>query len=503
MRKPTPKVTGGHWLAQPASLFHDWGGVRLSAVALPPLAVDMDGTLVLGDTLHESVLVLLRRNPLYLFVLPLWLAGGKARFKRELARRALPDPADLVYNIPFLDWLRSQHGRRELVLCTAADAGIASGVAGHLGVFDLVLASDGERNLDGARKAAALVDRYGERGFDYAANGAVDVGIWRHARRAIVVNASASTERAARAATEVEEVMPAQPAGVRAWLRALRLHQWIKNLLVFVPLLTAHLALDPQAVGRAAMAFLAFGLCASSVYLLNDLLDLPADRAHPRKRARPFAAGQLSLLAGLALAPLLLVAAFTLAGLMLPERFVLALAGYYLLTLLYSLVLKRVEMLDVVVLATLYTARIVAGTFALGIALSFWLLAFSMFLFLSLALVKRYTELEVMREQGRTEAAGRGYRTDDLPMLGALGAAAGYLSVLVLALYINSANSEALYAQPKALWLLCPLLLYWISRVWLLTQRGRMHDDPLLYAMRDPVSLVVLALGLATVLVAV
>lgn len=477
--------------------------VRLIEGATPPLAVDMDGTVVLGDTLHESLLVLLRRNPLYLFVLPAWLLGGKARFKRELARRAQPDPASLVYNVPFLDWLRGQRGRRELILCTAADAGIARRVAGHLDVFDTVLASDGERNLEGARKAALLVERCGERGFDYAANGAVDVAIWRHARRAIVVNASAATERAARAVSEVEQVLPAAPAGAGAWLRALRLHQWIKNLLVFVPLLTAHLALDPQAIGRCALAFLAFGLCASSVYLLNDLLDLPADRAHPRKRARPFAAGQLSLLAGLALAPVLLAAAFALAALALPERFVLALAAYYLLTLSYSLALKRVEILDVVILAALYTARIVAGAFALAIPLSFWLLAFSMFLFLSLALVKRCTELEVMREHGRTGAAGRGYRTDDLPMLGALGAAAGYLSVLVLALYINSAKSEALYRQPKFLWSLCPLLLYWIGRVWLLTQRGRMHDDPLLFAVRDPVSLAVLVLGLATVLVAV
>jgi 4-hydroxybenzoate polyprenyltransferase len=472
-------------------------------VPLPPLAVDMDGTVVLGDTLHESLLVLLRRNPLYLFALPAWLLGGKARFKREIARRALPAPADLAYNRPLLDWLRDQRGRRELILCTAADAGIAHAVAGHLDLFDTVLASDGERNLDGERKAALLVERHGEQGFDYAGNGAVDVAIWRHARRAIVVNASAGTERAARAAATVEHVLPAAPAGPRAWLRALRLHQWIKNLLVFVPLLTAHLALDPQSVLHSTLAFTAFGLCASSVYLLNDLLDLPSDRAHPRKRNRPFAAGQLSLLAGLALAPLLLAAAFALAALALPGRFVLALAGYYLLTLAYSLALKRVEMLDVVVLAALYTARIVAGTFALAIALSFWLLAFSMFLFLSLALVKRYTELAVMREQGLTQAAGRGYRTDDLPMLGALGAAAGYLSVLVLALYINSANSHTLYGQPKALWLLCPLLLYWISRVWLLTQRGRMHDDPLLFALRDPVSLAVLALGLATVLVAV
>jgi 4-hydroxybenzoate polyprenyltransferase len=458
----------------------------------------MDGTLVLSDSLHESLLAVLRRNPLLLFVMPFWLLGGKARFKREIASRAALEGGALPYNEPLLAWLREHQATREIVLCTAADESIAKSVAAHTGVFDTVLASDGHCNLAGDGKALALVQRFGERGFDYAANGAVDVPVWAKARRAIVVNARPSVERAAARVADVERVFERVPNGLSTWARALRLHQWAKNLLIFVPLLTAHLALDVDAIGQALLAFLAFGLCASSVYLLNDLIDLPADRLHPRKRSRPFAAGRLSLLTGLALAPLLLIAAFAVAA-SLPERFMLALAAYYLLTLAYSLKLKRVEVLDVVVLAGLYTARIVAGTFAMQLPLSFWLLAFSMFLFLSLALVKRYTELAIMRDNGRDSAAGRGYRVDDLPLLGSLGGSAGYLSVLVLALYINSRESAALYGQPKMLWLLCPLLLFWISRTWLLTHRGRMHDDPLLFAIRDPVSLLVLGLGLLTV----
>lgn len=469
----------------------------MNHAAPPPLAVDLDGTLVLGDTLHESLLVLLRRNPLYLFLLPLWLLGGKAGFKREIARRAIPDPADLAYNQPLLEWLREQCGQRPIVLCSAADAGVADAVAGYVGLFDEVIASDGTRNLAGATKADVLAMRFGDKGFDYAGNSHVDIAVWQRARRAIVVNASPSTERSAQLGGNVAKMIPGAPGNVWTWMRALRLHQWVKNLLVFLPLLGAHLFFDSQAIWQTTLAFLAFSLCASAVYLINDLIDLPADRSHPRKRHRPFAAGHLPIAAGLALVPALLLAALLLA-LCLPERFALVLAGYFLLTLAYTFRLKRVEIVDVIVLAMLYTARIIAGAVAIPVAASFWLLAFIMFLFLSLALIKRYTELVVARDSGREEAFGRTYRIDDLPLIGALGIAAGYLSVLVLALYVNnSGESTELYAQPKMLWLLCPMLLYWISRAWMLTHRGRMHDDPLLFAVRDPVSLVILLLTAA------
>ena len=458
-----------------------------------PLAVDLDGTLVLGDTLHESLLALLRRNPLLLLAMPLWLLRGKAAFKRELARRVLPDPARLAWNLPFLEWLRGQRGRREIVLCTAADAGIAQAVADHAGVFDAVMASDGAHNLSGTRKGEALVARFGERGFDYAGNARIDLGVWRHARRAVVVNASAAVERAAGAVVPIDAVLPGARTSPLTWLRALRLHQWAKNLLVLVPLLTAHLLFEPAAVRQALLAFLAFGLCASSVYLLNDLVDLPADRGHPRKRLRPFAAGELPVLAGLALVPLLLAAAFTLAVLTLPPRFVLALAAYWLLTAAYTFALKRVEMVDVVVLAMLYTARIIAGTFALAVALSFWLLAFSMFLFLSLALVKRCAELEELVDDRSTLAPGRGYQPRDLASLRAMGMSSGFMAVLVLTLYIDSQNSQKLYAHADWLWAAAPVLLLWIMRIWLKTGRRELHgEDPLQFALKDPFSWVTL-----------
>lgn len=466
-----------------------------------PLCIDLDGTLIRSDLLFESALAVLQRNPFFLFAFIPWGLSGRARLKREIARRACFDVGTLPYEQRVLDLVRSQAGARAIVLCTAADKQLADKVAEHIGGFSEVMASDGIRNLSGCDKAAALVKRYGNRGFDYAGNERRDLQVWRHARGAIVVNAAAKlTERVSKEC-EVLQVFKREPAGRLVWIRALRLHQWLKNLLVFLPLLAAHLVLDRQAVGNVVAAYLIFSTCASGVYVLNDLLDLSADRRHPRKRERPFASGQLPLPAGLVAVPVLTIGAFAAATVLSP-RFALVLLSYYVLTLAYSLWLKRIVMLDVVLLAALYTVRIIAGTVAIGTGMSFWLLAFSMFLFLSLAMVKRYAELLVMRNDGVDRAQGRGYDIDDLTLVQSLGGASGYLSVLVLALYINSTASAELYREPQVLWLLCPLLLYWVSRVWIVAHRGAMSDDPVLFAMRDRVSLVLLALAALVVLLA-
>lgn len=458
-----------------------------------PLCVDLDGTLIRTDLLFESALSLLRRNPFYVFAFVVWLLRGRAHLKREIAQRAEVDPAALPYDERVVDWLREQKGQRPRVLCTASDAALAQGVAAHLGLFDEVLASDGTRNLAGRHKAEALRERYGEKGFDYAGNEYRDLHIWKHARRAVVVNANAGLARAASDCCEVERVFEASGGGLRTWIKALRVHQWLKNLLVFLPLFTSHRVLETTTTLNCILAFLAFGLCASGVYLLNDLLDLDADRRHPRKRLRPFAAGTLPLWSGLVAAPLLALAGLALA-LTLSLPFAGVLLCYYVLTLAYSLRLKRIVMLDVIVLAALYTVRIIGGAVVIGGGLSFWLLAFSMFLFLSLAMLKRYTELRTLIGSGKSEASGRGYAVDDIALIQSLGGASGYMSVLVLALYINSTASEALYRHQQVLWLLCPLLLYWISRVWLIAHRGHMHDDPVVFALVDRVSRVILAL---------
>ncbi|HTY50002.1 MAG TPA: UbiA family prenyltransferase, partial [Steroidobacteraceae bacterium] len=381
-----------------------------------PLCVDLDGTLIASDLLLESLLLLLKHNPLCLFALPLWLLRGKAVLKAQIAARVSLDPAALPYNKPFIGWLQVQRdaGRR-LWLCTAADRKLANAVASHLGLFDGVLASDGQVNLKEEAKAACLAQRFGERGFDYCGNEHQDLAVWRRARGAIVVRGGAGLERTV--AREVP-VLQSFPVAGRSWalLRALRPHQWAKNALVLIPLAAAHRLGDRNSVAAALIGLIGFSLCASSVYVLNDLLDLQSDRVHPRKSRRPFASGDASILAGLVMVPVLLAAAIGLCVL-LPLKFSLVLLAYYLLTTAYSLRLKSFVIVDAMVLAGLYTLRVIGGAAAVSVPLSFWLLIFSVFLFLSLAFVKRFAELESLRRQQRLKAAGRGYHIEDLALL--------------------------------------------------------------------------------------
>lgn len=467
------------------------------------LCVDLDGTLLRSDLLLETFFSVIKRRPLDLLRVPGWLVRGKAALKAELAQRARVDAATLPYDERFLAWLREQRAAgRELWLCTASNYRPAQAVAEHLGLFAGVIASTDEHNLSGRAKARELEGRFGAKAFDYCGNESVDLHVWRSSRAAVVVNAGAGVERAARALGTETAVFAPQGGVLRHLVRALRPHQWAKNALVFVPLLAAHKTGSIAAFIAALLAFLAFSACASSVYVINDLLDLESDRQHPRKRLRPFAAGNLSIMSGIVLAPLLLAGAAVLAYL-LPRDFALVLAAYFVLTLAYSFELKRIAVLDILALAGLYTSRIVAGAAAVNVPLSFWLLLFSVFLFVSLALVKRFAELEALRRAGKLKASGRGYRVEDLPILHSMGTASGYASVLVLALYINSPAVDGLYRNPKAMWMLCIVLLYWISRVWIKAHRGQMHDDPLVYALKDPVSLATGALAAVAVLFAV
>ena len=470
--------------------------------ATPPLCVDLDGTLIKSDVLLESLLLLLKRNPLYLFCVPIWLLRGKAALKAQIASRVSIDPAALPYNREFVEWLRAERASgRSLWLCTAANERLAAGIAAHVGLFDGVLASDAATNLAGAAKAEQLVSRFGEGGFDYCGNEQRDLAVWRRARGAIVVRGSRGLERAASAHTAVLHTFPAKAGTARAAIKALRPHQWAKNVLILVPLLAAHVH-DLTRAAQTVLALVSFCLCASSVYVLNDLLDLPADRAHPRKSRRPFASGDLSIATGLMMAPALLAVGVLLAAL-LPGKFQLVFGAYYVVTTSYSFALKGIVLVDALLLASLYTLRIIAGAAATEVPLSFWLLLFAVFLFLSLAFVKRFAELDALRRQQRLRAAGRGYHVEDLPLLQSLGTASGYLSVLVLALYINSPEIQALYHHPKFIWMLCVLMLYWISRVWMKAQRGRMHDDPVVFALKDRVSLAVGLLAAVTVAAAV
>lgn len=470
---------------------------------MPVLCVDLDGTLVFSDLFLESLLLLIKRNPLYMFLIPVWLLRGRAVLKAEVAARVTPNPAALSYDREFIDWLEAERNAgRSLWLCTAANEFVATRVAAHLGIFDGVLASDRTVNLAGIAKASRLVERFGEAGFDYCGNERRDIEIWKHARGAVVVHGGQRLEQDAERYVSVLRVFPRRVNTLRAIARALRPHQWAKNALILVPLIAAHRVGEPATLLAALLAVVAFCLCASSVYIVNDLLDLESDRAHANKSKRPFAAGDLSLLTGFVLAPGLLGAALLTAAL-LPGKFKLTLVIYYAFTLVYSFALKKLVLIDTLTLAGLYTLRIVAGAAATGIALSYWMLWFSVLLFLSLAFLKRFAELnELIREQ-RVRAAGRDYDIRDLPIVQSLGAAAGYLSVVVLALYINSPEIEALYRRPPVIWTLCVLLLYWISRVWMKAQRGEMHDDPVVFALKDRMSLAVGLLAAAAVIVAI
>ncbi|MCU0694332.1 MAG: UbiA family prenyltransferase [Polyangiaceae bacterium] len=462
----------------------------------PALVIDLDGTLLRSDLLLETALVFLREEP-WRFLAPVcWLLRGKAALKHELARATDIDVAVLPYDQAVVELIELERGRgRRIVLATASHRRLAERVAEHLQLFDEVIATDLERNLSAETKRDVLIEAFGEQGFDYVGNSNKDLPVWRAARHAYVVNATPTVEHRARKLGNVAAVLPAHRVTLRDWAKALRLHQWLKNLLLFVPLFAAHQYTELPLIIDALVAFVCFSLCSSSVYVLNDLLDLSDDRHHASKRSRPFASGRLSLHSGLAVFPLLVVAALTLALWRLPIAYSAVLATYYALTLAYSLSLKRHMVIDVITLATLYTLRVIAGAVALNLDLSFWLLAFSMFIFLSLALVKRYAELFEARALGRLDKArGRGYFPDDLQMVAALGAAAGYMAVMVLALYINDSNTTRLYQHPEIIWLACPLLLTWVSRVWMLAHRGQMNEDPVIFAVQDRTSLAIGAL---------
>jgi 4-hydroxybenzoate polyprenyltransferase/phosphoserine phosphatase len=477
--------------------------VPLPAVPLPPLVVDLDGTLIKTDLLVESVCRLLRQKPLALLAMPFWLLKGRARLKREIAGQVQLDAALLPYRTPLLEYLRAERGiGRQIILATGSDERFAKQVADHLKLFDLVLGSDGVTNLSGKRKRARLVGQFGEKGFDYVGNESRDLAVWSSARKAIVVNPTPRLMRALAKVAEFETSFEDHRAKLIEYLSALRPQQWLKNILVFIPIFTAHLFVEPVLLGRTLVAFFAFCCCASGGYIINDLCDLEADRHHPTKRLRPFASGRLPLSYGLAIAPVMAVLGFVLAWL-LSWISVGILLLYYTLAIAYSLSLKKVVLLDVWILACFYTLRIVGGGAAIGIWPSVWLSAFSMFLFISLAFIKRYVELIVMRQVEGEHATARGYELIDAEFLASKGTCSGYAAVVVLSLYIASGAVKTLYSTHQVLWLVCPLLQYWIGYLWLVAHRGEMHDDPLVFAVRNRTSRILLLLMLAAALIAI
>jgi 4-hydroxybenzoate polyprenyltransferase/phosphoserine phosphatase len=466
----------------------------LSQTALP-LCVDLDGTLIRTDTLVEGLVGMV--GSLRLGALAAAFATGRAGLKARVGALAPPDPALLPYNEALLAWLREQRAAgRRIVLATAANESVAARIAAHLGVFDEVIASSSTRNLKGRHKAEALVERFGRGGFAYAGDHAADLAVWEQAGAAVLVNVPAGV--ASRVGVTVERRFDDRPALLPALLRAMRPHQWVKNLLVFVPILTSHALLDGPSWIGGLLAFAAFSAAASGIYLVNDLLDLEADRAHPKKRSRPFASGAASLPAGIVLSGVLLLLALVLGA-------VAGITGvivvYAATSLAYSLRLKRLPLVDVFALAGLYTIRLFGGGEATDHALSLWLLAFASFLFLSLALVKRVAEAMDSAGRGAGRIAGRGYGPEDLLMLQLFGVCSAFASSLVLALYVQAEAGTGRFAAPGLLWGIVPLVLLWNCRMWLSTARGYMHHDPILYAARDRVTWAI-ALAVVAVMLA-
>lgn len=451
------------------------------------LVVDLDHTLLKSDMLFESFWSSFGRDWRSPFRSSMALSKGKAALKRYLAQSAQVDIAFLPYDtevIAYIKAWRDAGGRTALV--TASDDKIAQDIGAHLQLFDDVHGSNGTENLKGENKARYLIETYGEKQFSYMGDSEADLAVWKHVKRAITVNVSNGVKtRAAQIADEIEHLTTNTPK-VGAYIKAIRPHQWLKNVLVFLPMLAGH-QITLSNFFASLFAFIAFSLVASSVYVLNALLDLNADRAHPRKRLRPFAAGTIPIASGTwMVAGLISVGA--LISIFLGPEFCAVMLGYYILTTAYSLNLKRRMIVDICVLAGLYTARIVAGSAATGVPLSVWLLAFSIFFFLSLAAVKRQAELVDNIKQGKLKPTGRGYYVDDLPIISMIAISSGYVSVLVMALYENSPDVMMLYSNPQALWGVCAILLYWITRTVMLAHRGDMHDDPVVYAAKDRLS---------------
>jgi 4-hydroxybenzoate polyprenyltransferase len=462
------------------------------AEASLPVYVDLDGTLISSDMLWETLWLLLCRNPLHVFSLPLWLLRGKAGFKHEIASRVDFDATLLPYREEVLDYLRVARSRgRRSVLVTASQHAIADPIAAHLGLFDGVLGSDEKTNLSGARKLEAIRqdarDADGN-GFEYLGNDATDLPIWSAARRATLV----APTRAARAGARGLEAQVAEietpSLGYRPALKALRAYQWVKNALVWLPIFLAHEMQDASKFSAVSIAFVCFCAIASSTYMLNDLLDIESDRRHARKRERPFAAGTLAIPSGIALMAALALGGFGLSFAALPLEATGMLAIYAVLTISYSLHLKEKLFIDVLVLAGLFTHRVLTGAVAADVRISPWLLAFSLFFFLSLALLKRYAELLATEDTGEASNERRAYEVMDLGLVENMGLAAGYMAVLVLCLFVSSDDVSKLYPNPDLLWLVMPLFLYWISRMWFLARHRILLDDPVLFAATDGVS---------------
>lgn len=434
--------------------------------------------------LYETFVRVLFAKPWLLFLMIPWLIKGKANLKRRLAANCEIAVETLPYREELLTYLGTK-GNCKIILCTATDQILAEKIAAHLGIFSEVIGSTKNQNLVGSAKAQALKERFGAKGFSYVGNEFRDLKIWADAASAVVIGGNSLAKKAA-SICKVEKHIRTEEFNPKVVFKACRIHQWVKNALILVPLITSHQIADSALTLKCLIAFIAFGLCASATYLINDLSDLESDRKHTKKRFRPLASGSLSIRNGMIISFALLSAA-GLMGYFVNEFFLGVLAGYTCLTLMYSFYLKRLQTIDIITLATLYTVRIIAGGVATSIAPSFWLLGFSMFVFLSLAIVKRISEIlkTFNSETQQHKISGRGYYLSDIDILRSLATASGMVSILVFSMYIQSTNVTVLYSSPTVLWAVCPVFAYWMMRILIMASRGEIDEDPISFTLKD------------------
>lgn len=459
-----------------------------------PLCVDLDGTLINTDCLHESTLLALKRKPFILFLIPFWLlTGGIAKVKSEVFKYGAPNPKYLPYNQQVIDYIKIEKEKgRKIILATASLQEIADSIAEYTGLFDEVLGTSLENNLRRGKKLKKLTESYGKKGFDYIGNSFSDLEVWAGSRYALLINTKKRIQRQAEKQGNVSKIFEFEKAKFKHMIKEIRVYQWVKNLLVFFPLILAHEFTNFEAITTLIFAFFSFSFTASSVYVVNDLLDLESDRVHSTKKNRPFASGQLPVHFGALLAPLLLFLGFILSAIFVSLEFTTILIFYFILTTLYSFILKRLYVVDIIVLASLYSLRIFAGGVAASVFISPWLISFSIFFFLSLSVVKRYTEILSIINKNKSKAKGRGYTASDKQLLLVSGVGSGLISVMIFTLYLNSPEVKMLYNIPELLYLITPLLIYAMLRIWFKTDRDEMTDDPIIFFSKDKPSLTIL-----------
>lgn len=466
---------------------------RLSPRDQKTLCIDLDGTLIASDILWESCLILLKRRPFTFLLTPLWLIRGKAFFKSRIAENVDIDPTALPYRPEVLEFIHSSKDSRQIILATASHEKNAQIIAHHLDLFDCVIGTTEKKNLLGVSKLEAIHSLLDGEPFDYVGDSTSDIPIFLAANEAILVNASNKVfDQVSK--HKNPKILVIRKVKIKAIIQSLRWHQWAKNILVFVPLIASHRIFNLPSIVSELYAFIAFCLAASSIYIFNDMIDIASDRFHEKKRFRPLASGQLSIPEGCVMALALLALSTAVSLALLPIAFSFWLLVYFLASNLYSLFLKQRLLVDVFSLTTLYMIRIAAGGAVCNISISKWLITFSAFFFLCLAFVKRFTEVSSLISLKTKSVPGRGYLSSDIEILRVVGPVSGYVSIVILALYINSPEVTALYNTPVALWLACPIIAYWLTRIWFIANRGELHHDPVAFAITDRISYYIVAL---------